>query len=68
MGHANYGHQSWSRLNRRRLSLPNCAESLAKLDLHSGTYTWQREVDKQDAPAFAEFQLPEIHGERATFY
>jgi hypothetical protein len=41
---------------------------LAKLDLHSGTYTWQREVDKQDAPAFAEFQLPEIHGERATFY
>jgi hypothetical protein len=41
---------------------------LAKLDLHSGTYTWQKEIDKQDAPAFVEFQLPEIHGVRATFY
>jgi hypothetical protein len=41
---------------------------LAKVDLHSGAYTWQREVDKQDAPAFAEFQLPEINGDRARFY
>ena len=40
---------------------------LAKLDLNSGNYIWQREVAK-DAPAFAEFQLPEIHGERATFF
>jgi hypothetical protein len=40
---------------------------LARLDLNSGNYIWQREVDK-DATAFAEFQLPEINGERAIFY
>lgn len=40
---------------------------LAKLDLNSGNYIWQREVAKE-TPAFAEFQLPEINGDRARFY
>ena len=40
---------------------------LAKLELQSGDYVWQSEVKQKSAPAFVEFVLPEIHGQRVTF-
>lgn len=40
---------------------------LAKLDLQTGDFIWQSEVQQKSAPAFSEFLLPEIHGLRAIF-
>lgn len=40
---------------------------LARLDLQTGDYIWQTEVQQKSAPVFAEFLLPEIKGERAMF-
>jgi hypothetical protein len=38
---------------------------LAKLDLQTGSFVWQTEVES--AQTFVEFLLPEIHAEHATF-
>jgi outer membrane protein assembly factor BamB len=40
---------------------------LAKLDLKTGDFIWQTEIENESAPAFLEFLLPEIHGDRIKF-
>jgi outer membrane protein assembly factor BamB len=41
--------------------------NMAKLDLQSGEYIWQTQLDNQNSPAFVEFLLPELRTDRIVF-